>query len=227
MSDEENFDPFEEESTTHEEEDTTVEPEEEEVETNEDEETTDESTDETEEETTDEEESSDDETEVEDKDETSEEKQIPESRFKAAIKDVQDKLDEALQENAQLKAVEAPDRNEDPEGYEAHLRLEMSKQLMSEFKDDYQEKMLHFREMAKNSPHLNNVVAIHELPAKLAYDLATRDLEIREMTEARQSDEWKEFQEFKKNKGKAKKEETTIADELGKPTSKAKLPKNI
>lgn len=202
-----NFDPFEEEETETHEEDTPVEPEEEETQDNVDNE--EESTDETE-------------TESINEEEGSSEKMIPESRFKAAIKDVQDKLDAALQENAKFKAVEVPDRDEDPEGYEAHLRLEMSKTLMREFKEDYVEVITHYQEMAKANPMLNEMVAKNELPAKLAYDLAKRDMEIRELTEARNSDEWKEFQAFKKSKGKS-----TIADSLTEPTSKAaKLPKN-
>lgn len=184
------------------------------------EETEEESTDETDEES-DEAESSD---EADEDDETSgQEKMIPESRFKAAIKDVQDKLDAALQETAKLKATPVPDRESDPDGYERHLRLEMSKSLMREFKPDYVEVIKHYQEMAKVNPSLNQMVADHELPAKFAYDLAKRDMEIRELTEARNSDEWKEFQEFKKNKGKK-----TVADELAEPTNKApKLPKNL
>jgi hypothetical protein len=221
MADEEtNFDPFEVEETTNEE-DTEVETDLEETETN------DEAEGETEDESTDE---ADDESEdVESTDETEEdetstnEKMIPESRFKAAIKDLQSKLDATLQENAKYKATPAPDRDADPEGYEAHLRLETSKTLMREFKEDYVEVITHFQEMAKINPQLNEIVAKHELPAKLAYDLAKRDLEIRELTEARNSDEWKEFQEFKKNKGKS-----TVADDLASPTNKAaKLPRNL
>lgn len=155
--------------------------------------------------------------------EVASEKMIPESRLKAAIKDVQDKLDAALQENAKYKATPTPDREADPDGYEQHLRLEMSKALMREFKEDYVEVITHYQEMAKASPHLNDMVAKHELPAKLAYDIAKRDLEIRELTEARKSEEWKEFQEFKKNKGKS-----NVAEALALPASKAvKLPKNL
>lgn len=152
----------------------------------------------------------------------SKEKMIPESRFKAALKDVQEKMESVLQENAKLKATPAPDRENDPEGYEKHLRLEMSKALMREFKPDYVEVITHYQEMAKLNPSLNQMVADHELPAKFAYDLAKRDLEIRELTEARNSDEWKEFQEFKKNKGKA-----TIADDLVSQNPALKLPKNL
>lgn len=218
-NEETNFDPFEEEVETHEE-DITVETEGEETE---DENGEEESTDETDEESDETESTDEDEEGNEEEEGSSEEKMIPESRFKAAIKDVQDKLEAALQENAKYKQVQAPDRDEDPEGYEAHLRLEMSKTLMREFKPDYVEVITHYQEMAKVNPHLNEMVAKHELPAKLAYDLAKRDMEIREMTEARNSDEWKEFQEFKKNKGKK-----TVADTLADPTSKAaKLPKNL
>lgn len=200
-----NFDPFEEEAVTTEE-DVSTETEVEE-ESPEDEESTpeDESTDEPEE-------------------EEPKEKVIPESRFKAAIKNLQDQLDGALQENANLKAQSnpPPNRDEDPEGHEAHIRLEMSKSLMMEFKEDYVEVIKHYQEMAKTNPQLNEMVAKAELPAKLAYDLAKRDMEIREVVEARNSDEWKEFQEFKKNKGKK-----DVANELAKTSNTAlNLPKN-
>lgn len=153
-----------------------------------------------------------------------EEKSISESRFKAAIKDIQTKLDSALQENAELRAgqVKLPNREEDPDGYEQHLRLEMSKSLMMEFKEDYAEVIQHYQEMAKVNPTLNKLVAENELPAKFAYDLAKRDMEIRELTAARNSDEWKEFQEFKKNKSKQ-----STAQDLATPVERApKLPEN-
>lgn len=214
QEEETNFDPFEEEVTTTTDEDAPADTEEEVADAEEGEEA-----DDTEDETTDD---SDEETDSTDEDDTSNEKMIPESRFKAALKDIQEKLDNVTQENATLKAVPAPDRNTDPEGYEQHLRLEVSKQLMQE-KEDYVETIKHYQEMAKANPTLNEMVAKHELPAKLAYDLAKRDMEIREMTEARNSDEWKEFQEFKKSKGK-----TSVADELATPTDKVtKLPKNL
>lgn len=207
-----NFDPFEVETTTQEEE---APAETEEVEEQSDEE-------EGEEESTDEAETEEEPTgETEDKT-NSKEKMIPESRFKAALKDVQEKMESVLQENAKLKATPAPDRENDPDGYEKHLRLEMSKSLMREFKPDYVEVITHFQEMAKLDPTLNQRVADHELPAKFAYDIAKKDMEIRELIKARDSDEWKEFQEFKKNKGKA-----TIADDLVSQNPALKLPKNL
>ena len=210
------FDPFEEETVTVEEENAPAETEEQKEETSDDE-----SEEETEEESTDEtEEEADPSGEAET---ATNEKMIPESRFKAALKDIQEKLDSALQENAKYKAVPAPDRNTDPDGYEKHLRLEMSKSLMREFKPDYEDVIKHYQEMAKVNPSLNQMVADAELPAKFAYDLAKRDMEIRELTEDRNSDEWKEFQEFKKNKGKK-----SVAEELASPTNTAaKLPKNL
>lgn len=178
-----NFDPFEVETTTQEEE---APAETEEVEEQSDEE-------EGEEESTDEAETEEEPTgETEDKT-NSKEKMIPESRFKAALKDVQEKMESVLQENAKLKATPAPDRENDPDGYEKHLRLEMSKSLMREFKPDYVEVITHFQEMAKLDPTLNQRVADHELPAKFAYDIAKKDMEIRELIKARNSDEWKEF----------------------------------
>lgn len=201
------FDPFEEEESTV---------------VNEDEETEQEEPDDTPE---DEEQETTDEESEDEPEETKDEKMIPEGRFKAALKDVQDKLDEALKKNAEYEAqsINVPDREDDPEGYEQHLRLEVSKKFMMDFKDDYVEVIKHYQEMAKVSPHLNDLVAKDEMPAKLAYDLAKRDMEIRELSEARNSDEWKEFQEFKKSKGK----QTTVADDLATPSNKAKLPKNL
>lgn len=133
----------------------------------------------------------------------SKEKMIPESRFKAALKDVNEKLSKAEQRLAELSAAPAPDRQNDPEGYDRHVRIETSKAIMAETHDDYDEKIAHFQEMAQANPTLNDLVGNHALPAKFAYDLAKRDMEINELSNARNSDEWKQFQEWKKNKGAA------------------------
>lgn len=132
-------------------------------------------------------------------------KMIPEHRFKAALKDVQDKLDAVMAENATLKAQPAPDREKDPEGFALHTRMEASKAVMREFKPDYDEVIKHYVEMAKVNPELNERVAAAALPAKFAYDLAKRDLEIRDLMAMKDSDEYKEFQEFKKSKAEAAK----------------------
>lgn len=126
------------------------------------------------------------------------EKMIPEHRFKAALKDVSDKLTLAQQELAELKAAPIPDKEKDPEGYEVHTRIEISKQIMRDNVADYDEVIQHYVEMVKEAPHINTLVMNHKNPAKHAYDLAKKDLEIRELTTLKSSDEWKEFQEYKK-----------------------------
>ncbi len=139
---------------------------------------------------------------TEEEKETQSEKMIPEHRFKAAVKDVTEKLNKAEQELAQLKATPAPDREADPDGYELHVRIETSKEIMRAIHDDYDETIAHYQELAKENPYLNNVVASHKTPAKHAYDIAKKDLEIKELSNLKNSEEWKEFQEFKANKNK-------------------------
>lgn len=134
------------------------------------------------------------------------EKMIPEHRFKAALKDVTEKLQEAQQKIAAMEAKPAPDRASDPDGYDRYMRIETSKAIMRDAFPDYDEKIIHFQEMAKVNPVLNDVVANHQAPAKMAYDLAKRDLEIQELSKTKDSDEWKEFQEWK---SKQKKEATS------------------
>lgn len=129
-------------------------------------------------------------------------KLIPEHRFKAALKQVTDKLDAATQELATLKATPIPDKATDPEGYAYHVRMEASKEVMRETKTDYDEVIAHFVGMGKINPMLFQAVADHPIPAKYAYDIAKKDLEIKELQSLKGSDEWKEFQEFKKNKEK-------------------------
>ena len=141
---------------------------------------------------------------------------VPMHRFKAALKDANSKLDAANQEIAQLKAKPAPDPEEDPEGYQFHLRMETSKAVMRESKDDYDETIAHYQEMAKANPQLNAAVAAHPAPAKYAYELAKEDMKVREARELQGSEEWKEFQEFKAMKAKKAKEGETqaVADNL-------------
>lgn len=126
------------------------------------------------------------------------EKMIPESRLKAALKDYEAKLDAANQELSQFKASPVPDKDKDPEGYNLHLRMETSKAVMREFATDYDDVIKHYAEMAESNPYLNEAVAKHPIPAKYAYDIAKKDMEIRELSALKTSDEWKQFQEFKK-----------------------------
>lgn len=138
-------------------------------------------------------------------------KMIPEHRFKAALKDVTDRLDAAQAELAQMKQQPAPDRNADPDGYDLHIRVETSKAIMAETHEDYNEVMQRYIEMEKANPAIAQVVAAHQLPAKYAYDLAKKDMEIRELSTLKTSDEWAEFQAFKKMKAENAEKEAQAA----------------
>lgn len=151
------------------------------------------------------------------------EKMIPEHRLKAAIKDVTDKLNKAQQELAELKAQPVPDRKEDPDGYERHLRIETSKAIMRETHADYDEVMSHLQEMIDVNPFLEDAIAKHAMPAKYAYDIVKKNIEITELSQLKDSDEWKEFQAFKASK--AAKEAELKAPTAAKLTSvKSRVP---
>lgn len=134
------------------------------------------------------------------KDDEPTEKLIPEHRFKAALKDVTDKYEKAKQELDQLKATPVPSREEDPDGYDLHYRIETSKAVMRATHPDYDDKIAHYNKMVETNPMLNQIVAAHPIPAQHAYNLAKEDLEIQSLKQLSSSDEWKEFQEFKKQK---------------------------
>lgn len=129
-------------------------------------------------------------------------KMIPEHRFKAALKDVTAELEETKNKLKEYETpkVEVPDKDVDPEGHDLHVRMEASKQVMMEMRPDYQEVINHYAEMAKDNDLLNQAVSKHPLPAKLAYDIAKKDLEIKEALTLKDSAEFKEFQEWKKTK---------------------------
>lgn len=129
-------------------------------------------------------------------------KMIPEKRFKAAIKQVTEERDEANRKLAELNKPQAPDKEKDPEGYEYFNRMEASKAVMIEMKPDYDEVIAHYVELSKSNPLLNQAVYKHPIPAKLAYDIAKRDLEIKELDALKKDPELAEFKEWKKNKGK-------------------------
>lgn len=128
------------------------------------------------------------------------EKMIPESRLKAALKDVTEKLDAAQSKLAEYEKSNVPDKEKDPEGYDLHLRMEASKLVMREAHTDYDEVIAHYVEMAKVNPKLNEAVAEHKVPAWFAYKLAKEDMELQEVRNVRSSDDWKQFQEWKKKK---------------------------
>lgn len=128
------------------------------------------------------------------------EKLIPEHRMKAALKSVTDKLQAAQEKLAKYETneIKAPDREKDPEGYERHVRIEVSKQIMADMHEDYDEMIDVYLEMAKANPALEQAVMSSRLPAKTAYDLAKKSKEIAEIEEVRTSGEWEEFQQWKK-----------------------------
>ncbi len=136
------------------------------------------------------------------------EKMIPESRLRAAIADVQGKLEAANQKLAQYEAAPVPDKDTDPDGYNLHVRMEASKTVMRDLVPDYDTVILHYKEMADANPFLNEQVAAHPIPAKFAYDLAKRDLEIKEALDVRGSDDWKQFQEWKKSRTTQQQQQT-------------------
>lgn len=125
-------------------------------------------------------------------------KMIPEHRFKAALKEVTDKLDAATEELQKYTAIPVPDKETDPEGHDLHVRMKASSDVMREMRPDYQEVINHYAKMAESNPLLNQAVAADPLPAKLAYDIAKKDLELKELAGLRESDDWKKFQEWKK-----------------------------
>lgn len=144
---------------------------------------------------------------------------IPEHRFKAALKKVTEERD-ALQgkvaEYEKPEPIQVPDKDTDPEGHALHTRMEASQAVMRDLCTDYQEVIDHFAKMAESNPLLNQAVATHPIPAKLAYDIAKKDLEIKEALAVKGSDEWKEFQEFKKTKKTATEQDqqATLADKV-------------
>lgn len=150
------------------------------------------------------------------------EKMIPEHRFKAALKDVNDKLEAAEARLAQMQTQPAPDRAADPEGYDLHMRMETSKAIMSETHADYNETIRHYQAMEKANPMLAQVVAAHPIPAKHAYDIAKKDMEIRELSSLKQSDDWAQFQEFKKQQAA---QAEAAAKAAAEEQAKAKQPK--
>lgn len=135
------------------------------------------------------------------------EKFIPEHRFKAALKDVTESRDKATKELEELRAQLAsanptvvPDREADPDGYELHVRIETSKAVMAATHADYNDVITHYQEMVADNPYLNEAVANHPVPAQHAYNIAKKDMEIKELMMLKDSADWKEFQEFKQQK---------------------------
>ncbi len=131
-------------------------------------------------------------------------KLIPEHRFKAALKSAAERAEKAERELAERDkvVVPVPDKETDPKGHERHVRMDASVQVMRELRPDYQEVIDHYATMAESNPLLNQAVEADPLPAKLAYDIAKKDMEIKDALKLKESPEYKEFLEFQKNKTK-------------------------
>lgn len=145
-------------------------------------------------------------------------KLIPEHRFKAALKKVTDELatkDEELKKYT-TPEIKVPDKETDPEGHALHVRMEASVQVMREMKSDYQEVINHYATLAESNPLLNQAVEAHAIPAKLAYDIGKRDLEIKKVDAILQSGEWDQFQAWKAEQAKLA---TTKTEEQTKQTN--------
>lgn len=130
---------------------------------------------------------------------------IPEHRFKAALKSATERAEKAEAEAAKLNApppIEVPDKVADPEGHAQHIRMEASVSVMREMRSDYQEVINHYATLAKDNPLLDQAVTADPLPAKLAYDIAKRDLEIKKVDEVLKSGDWDKFQAWKAEQAK-------------------------
>lgn len=198
------FDDSEDKEVETEESNTEAETEEEETEESEDESDEDESEEETDE--------SEEKSEGEEESETPNdktavaEKFIPESRFKAAIANVSNELDETKRKLAQYEGVKIPNKEEDPEGHAVHMKTVMSARIMRQAYPDYDSKVGHFKEMAKRNPMLNDIVAASDIPAETAYRIAEEDLEIAKLKEVSKSESWAKFQKWEKEQAKLAKQ---------------------
>lgn len=127
-------------------------------------------------------------------------KPIPAHRFKAALKKVTEERDAWKNKAEEANPIPVPDKAADPEGFAFHNRMESSKELMRELVPDYDDVVSNYAAMAEANPLLNQAVFNAKNPAKFAYDLVKKALEVNENANLKKSDEYKEFLEFKKGK---------------------------
>lgn len=111
--------------------------------------------------------------------------------------DMERKLDEARQELESLKSKqtekqEDADVFEDPKGFEQNLELrlgqkidniktEMSRSMMLDAHEDYEEAELKFFDLAKENPLLKQQASIHPHPAKFVYDQVKKHEEFQQI----------------------------------------------
>jgi hypothetical protein len=134
------------------------------------------------------------------KDEKQESKSVPLAALEAERKKRQ-----ALE--AELEKARSKKTGEEVEG-EGELsvdeklfneRVNISKMIMMETKQDYTEKITEFIKMTEESPALLEQWRNSLNPAKFAYEKATEKLEYDDFKSVKDSDEYKEFLEYRKS----------------------------
>ncbi len=119
----------------------------------------------------------------------------------------QQKLDEAYKK---LAEYEGSDLTEDQIKFKEDTDkiITASREIIKDFKDDYDEMEEIFIDLNDEDPYLGVKMRESKNPAKFVYDTAKKHLKTQEVGKITQSDDWKEFQEWKKS-GKAKAESPT------------------
>lgn len=127
----------------------------------------------------------------------------------AALKSERQKRQAAERERDELKQRLSGDK-EEPELSEIifNERTNMSREIMLELKDDYEDMESLFIELAKEDNSLIEKMKKSPNPAKYAYNAAKEHLEIEELRKTKESEDWKAFQEWKKEQSKKPPEET-------------------
>ena len=83
-------------------------------------------------------------------------------------------------------------------------RIIASREIIMDFKEDYEEKEQIFMDLNDDDPYLGVKMRNSKNPAKFVYDTAKKHLKTQEVSKVTESDDWKEFQEWKKGGKKSK-----------------------
>lgn len=111
-------------------------------------------------------------------------------------------LEEKLQQAPQQEQVKVPDPIEDPQGYAKFMedktnldalrtKVNLSRDLMLDLKDDYAEKETLFVELARANPYLVQQMNASPNPAKFAYQTATEHLEVQKYKDPKYQEQLK------------------------------------
>ncbi len=88
-------------------------------------------------------------------------------------------------------------------------RITASREIIVDFKEDYEDMENIFMDLNDDDPYLGVKMRNSKNPAKFVYDTAKKHLKSQEVTKTLDSDEWKEFQEFKNGGKKSKQVDET------------------